>query len=129
MTNSVIPYSHTAEINLRDFQHKGYKFTLPIALVSFQTYFFLVLFQTLLFKLQTSNVQFYNYSFTSIYIISKLNCCKNIHCTNTVVPVGYFSYFIDEKIHSYTNVLLLPEGLVLGCLHGEWNDGYKSICL
>jgi len=43
----VIPYSHTAEINLRDFQHKGYKFALPIVLVSFQTYFFLVSFQTL----------------------------------------------------------------------------------
>jgi hypothetical protein len=46
-----------------------------------------------------------------------------------VVRVGYCSYFIDNKIHIYTNVLLLPEGLVLGCLHGEWNDGYNSICL
>ena len=43
--------------------------------------------------------------------------------------MGYCSYFIDNKIHIYTNVLLLPAGLVLGCLHGEWNDGYKSICL
>lgn len=46
-----------------------------------------------------------------------------------MVTVGYFSYFIDNKVHIYTNVLLLPEGLVLGCVHGEWNDGYKSICL
>jgi len=44
--------------------------------------------------------------------------------------VGYFSYFIDKKkIHIYTNVLPLPEGLVLGCLYGEWNYRYKSVCL
>jgi hypothetical protein len=43
--------------------------------------------------------------------------------------VGYFIYFIDNKIHIYTNVPLLSQSLVLGCLLGEWNYGYKSICL
>jgi hypothetical protein len=41
--------------------------------------------------------------------------------------VGYFISFIDNNTYLY--ILLLPEGLVLGCIHGEWNDGYKNICL